>query len=164
MSDASDKLDRNRQAILDYVARRERRHDPREEPPRPQAAGSYADDRAYGDGGEEEHPDPGSGWMGHLLHALRTWWRYHPAHMAVDLAEPLLQQYARRKPMQMLGISFAAGALLTFMRPWKLISVTTVIVALLKSSQLSHLFTAAMSAADYRKDQQRPDSRDFPGR
>lgn len=156
MSDASDKLDRNRQAILDYVARRERRHDPREEPSGPRAAGSFAGPGVYADAGEEP-PDPGSGWIGHLLHALRTWWRYHPAHMAVDLAEPLLQQYAQRKPMQMLGVSFAAGALITFMRPWKLISVTTIIVALLKSSQLSHLFTAAMSAADYRKDQQRPD-------
>ncbi|MBK6008598.1 hypothetical protein JJB11_21055 [Ramlibacter ginsenosidimutans] len=157
MSDASDKLDRNRQAILDYVARRERRHDPHEEPPRARAAGSFADPAAYADSDEEEPPDPGSGWMGHLLHALRTWWRYHPAHMAVDLAEPLLQKYAQRKPMQMLGVSFAAGALLMLARPWKLISVTTVIVALLKSSQLSNLFTAAMSAADYRKDQQRPD-------
>lgn len=155
MSEASDKLDRNRQAILDYVARRERRHDPREEPPRARAAGSYAEPGAYADD-EPEPPDPGSGWLGHLLHALRTWWRYHPAHMAVDIAEPVLQQYAQRKPLQMLGIAFGAGALLTFMRPWKLISVTTIIVALLKSSQLSHLFTAAMSAADYRKDQQRP--------
>jgi hypothetical protein len=157
MSDASDKLDRNRQAILDYVARRERRHDPREEPPRARAAGSYTDPGAYADAGDEEPPDRGSGWVGHVLHALRTWWRYHPARIAVDLAEPLLQQYAQRKPMQMMGISFAAGVLLMFMRPWKLISVTTVVVALLKSSQLSHLFTAAMSAADYRKDQQRPD-------
>lgn len=157
MSDASDKLDRNRQAILDYVARRERRHDPREEPPRARAASSHADPAAYDYAGDEEPPDPASGWIGHLLHALRTWWRYHPAHMAVDIAEPLLQQYARRKPMQMVGISFAAGAALMFMRPWKLISVTTIIVALLKSSQLSHLFTAAMSAADYRKDQQRPE-------
>lgn len=157
MSDASDKLDRNRQAILDFVARRERRHDPREEPPRARAAGSYADPAAYADAGDEEPPDPGSGWIGHVLHALRTWWRYHPARIAVDVAEPLLQQYAQRKPMQMVGISFAAGALLMFMRPWKLISVTTILVALFKSSHLSQLFTAAMSAADYRKDQQRPD-------
>ena len=151
MSDASDKLDRNRQAILEYVARRERRHDPREESVRPPGAEGYAE------ADEEERPDPGNGWMGHLLHALRTWWRYHPAHMAVDIASPLLEQYARRKPVQMLGVAFAAGALVTVLRPWRLISVTTVLVAVLKSSQLSHLFTAAMSAADYRKDQQRPE-------
>jgi hypothetical protein len=77
--------------------------------------------------------------------------------MAVDLASPLLGEYARRKPLQLLGISVAAGAALTLARPWKLISLTTIIVALLKSSQLSNLFMASMSAADYRKDHNRPE-------
>jgi hypothetical protein len=76
--------------------------------------------------------------------------------MAVELASPLMRTYARRKPAQLLGIAFAAGALLTLARPWKLISIGTVVLALLKSSQLSHLVTAAMSAADYRKDRERP--------
>ena len=86
-----------------------------------------------------------------------AWWRYHPAHMAVDLATPLLRSYAQRKPLQLLGISLAAGAALTFTRPWRLISLTTLVVALLKSSQLSQVFMAAMSAADYRKDHNRPE-------
>ena len=77
--------------------------------------------------------------------------------MAVDLATPLMRSYARRKPVQLLGISLAAGAALTFARPWRLISLTTLLVAVLKSSQLSNVFMAAMSAADYRKDQERPD-------
>ena len=77
--------------------------------------------------------------------------------MAVELANPLMRGYARRKPLQLLGISLAAGAALTFARPWRLISLTTLLVALLKSSQLSHLFMAAMSAADYRKDMDRPE-------
>ena len=151
MSDASDKLARSRQAILDHVARRQRRHDPRmetadgfSEPGEP----PYEDDPAQ---------DPGSGWFGHMKHVVRTWWRYHPAHMVVDLASPLMREYARQKPVQLLGISLAAGAVLTFARPWKLISVGTIIVALLKSGQLTHLITAAMSAADYRKDGNRPE-------
>jgi hypothetical protein len=149
MSAASDKLARSRQAILEHMARRERRHDPREEPPSAFAAmGGYPDDA--------EPPDPGSGWFGHLSHAVRTWWRYHPASMAVELANPLMRSYARRKPMQLLAISAAAGAALTLARPWRVISLTTLLVALLKSSQLSHLFMAAMSAADYRKDNDRP--------
>jgi hypothetical protein len=88
---------------------------------------------------------------------VRTWWRYHPAHMVVDLATPMMRGYARRKPVQLLAISLAAGAVLTFARPWKLISVGTIIVALLKSGQMSHLLTAAMSAADYRKDASKPE-------
>jgi hypothetical protein len=150
MSDASDKLARSRQAILAQIAQRQRRHDPREE---------FEGQRfAPGDDGrEDEAPDPGGGWLGHLAYAVKTWWRYHPAHMVVDLASPLMREYARRKPTQMLAIAFGTGALLTFARPWKLISLTTVAVALLKSSQLSHLMTAAMSAADYRKDHNRPE-------
>ena len=151
MSDASDKLARSRQAILEHVARRHRKHDPREVPEQDFAgADAYA---AY----EEDPPDPGSGWFGHFRHVVRTWWRYHPAHMVVDLATPMMRGYARRKPVQLLAISLAAGAVLTFARPWKLISVGTIIVALLKSGQMSHLFTAAMSAADYRKDANKPE-------
>lgn len=151
MSEASDKLARSRQAILDHIARRERRHDPRME-----TAGGFAEpgEPPYED---DTTTDPGSGWFGRMKHAVRTWWRYHPAHMVVDLASPLMREYARRKPVQLLGISLAAGAMLTFARPWKLISVGTILVALLKSGQLSHLITAAMSAADYRKDGNRPE-------
>ena len=156
MSEGSEKLARSRQAILEYVARKQRKHDPREEP----AGRAYAGAAPEGfeeDYADEDPPDAGSGWFDHLRHGVRTWWRYHPAHMAVDLASPLLQGYARRKPLQLLGISLAAGAALTFARPWKLISLTTILVALLKSSQLSNLFMASMSAADYRKDHNRPE-------
>jgi hypothetical protein len=152
MSEASDKLARSRQAIVEHIARRQRRHDPREEPPVGyEAAGDY-------EGGPDPDPYDGEGgWFGHMRHAVHTWWRYHPAHMAVDLVSPLMHSYARRKPVQLLGISLAAGAALTFARPWKVISLTTLAIALLKSSQLSGLLMAAMSAADYRKDNNRPE-------
>jgi hypothetical protein len=150
MSDASEKLARSRQAILEHIARRQRRHDPREE-----VRQDFAEPYEFGI--DEEPVEVGGGWFGHMRHALRTWWRYHPAHMAVDLATPLMRGYARRKPVQLLAISAGLGAALTFARPWKLISVTTLIVALLKSSQLSSLLMAAVSAADYRKDAQRPE-------
>ena len=150
MSDASEKLARSRQAILEHVARRHRRHDPHME-----TAAGFAEPGAAAHE-EDDAPDPGSGWLGHMKHAVRTWWRYHPAHMAVELVTPLARDYARRKPAQLLGISLAAGAVLMFARPWKLISAGTILVALLKSGQLSHLVTAAMSASDYRKDNDRP--------
>ena len=151
MSAASDKLARSRQAILEQIARRQRRHDPHEEPP----PGGYDDPYAAFAAYEEPHGE-GSGWLGRLQHAVRTWWRYHPAQMAVEIATPMMRNYARRKPLQLLAISAAAGAVLTFARPWRLISLTTVVVALLKSSQVSNLLMAAMSAADYPKDNDRP--------
>jgi len=155
MSDAGDKLDRSRRAILEHIARRQRKHDPREEPPQGYEAG-YGPDFDF-DFEETNPPYRGRDWFGRLRHGVRTWWRYHPAHMAVDLAAPLLRDYAQRKPLQLLGISLAAGAALTFARPWKLISLTTLLVAVLKSSQLSQVVMAALSAADYQKDQNRPE-------
>jgi hypothetical protein len=154
MSDASDKLARSRRAIIEHIARRQRKHDPRELPP----GFDEQDEAGYAFAPEDEEPyTGGGGWFGRLQHAVRTWWRYHPAHMAVELTTPLMRGYARRKPMQLLAISAGVGAALTFARPWRLISVTTLVVALLKSSQLSHLLMAAMSAADYRKDSERPE-------
>lgn len=148
--DAANKLARSRQAILEHIARGQRRHDPREVP----------EDRPAWEDGDFAQQDfvepPGHGWFGHLRYVLHTWWRHHPAHMAVELASPLMRSYARRKPLQLLAISAAAGAALTFARPWKLISLGTLALALVKSSQLSSLVMAALSAADYRKDNDRP--------
>jgi hypothetical protein len=154
MSDAAEKLARSRQAILQHVAKRQRKHDPHEEP----AGAGFAglDDEAH-DPYDEPPDHGGGGWFAHMRRAVRTWWRYHPAHMAVELASPLMRNYARRRPMQLLGISLATGAALTFARPWRLISITTLAIAVLKSSQLSSLLMAAMSAADYRKDNERPE-------
>lgn len=149
MTEAGDRLARSRQAIVEHVARRHRHPDPRKEAAGP---GEGAPD---GDGPREPADDS---WLDHLLDALRAGWRDHPVHIAADLATPLLRDYAQRKPLQLLGLALAAGAALTFARRWRLISLTTVLLALLKSSRLSELFLAAMSAADYRKDQQRPDS------
>jgi hypothetical protein len=155
MSEASDKLARTRNALVAQMAQRQRRHDPREVPasaPAPSfEATAYAED--FED--DEDLYEPGSGWFGHLRHALHTWWRYHPAHMAVDLASPFVRDYARQRPAQLLGISFVAGAGLMFLRPWRLISVGGIAWAVLKSSQLSQLAMAALSATDLRKGRRR---------
>ena len=163
MTDAKQQLAASRQAILDHVARRERRRDPQEKTnttARAAAAGaaagaewvkSAADDNAH-----RPPPRPGSGWLGRMQHAVQTWWRLHPAHMVVDLAAPVMHDYARRKPVQLLAISMATGAVLTLARPWRVISVTTLVVAMLKSSHLSSVLMAALSAADFERDHQGP--------
>ena len=138
MSDATDKLAQSRLAIVEYLQRRERRHDGGG-----QERGAPADEAAQADGNEPRE----RGWLSTLKHGLKTWWRYHPAHMALEVATPVLQTYAREKPVQVLGAAAAAGAALVLLRPWRLISVTTVLVALVKSSQLSSVVLSAMSAA-----------------
>jgi len=137
MSDAADKLARTRLAIIEHVYRKEIRRDK----------------RASED--EEAHPHDQakaamrSGRMGRVRRAARSYWRHHPARMGVQMAVPFLSKYARRHPLAYLGIAAAAGGLLMASRPWRLISVTGILVALAKSPQLAGLIMSAMSGTDY---------------
>jgi hypothetical protein len=147
-SEAASRLARSRLAIVDHMHRRERRHDPRDDRAHP-----HEFDPAF----DAEPPrPPGAGWMGRVQHAVRMWWRYHPAHMAVDVAAPVLRTYARRNPVQLLAISAGIGAAFVFLRPWRLISITGLLVAVVKSSQLSNVVLSALSAADFERDNNQP--------
>lgn len=148
MSDATDRLARSRQAIIAHIARRERRHDPREEGARWQTD--------EGDGTRREPPPRGASLFERARHATGIWWRHHPAHMALEVATPLIASYAGRKPVQFIAVAALAGAALTLTRPWRLISVTTLLVAVVKATQLPSVLMSAMSAADFERDQERP--------
>jgi hypothetical protein len=147
MSDAADRLARTRLAIIEQVKRRDRRPGGRDARERERAR----EQRAAGES-RTEHAGGDEGWFGHIRQALGTWWRHHPAHMGVELATPLLSAYAQRKPLQFLGIAAVVGAVVMVARPWRLISATGIVVALVKSSQLSSLLMSALSAADFQKD------------
>jgi hypothetical protein len=154
MSDAADKLARTRRAILEQIARRERGGRGRDgddvgldededetwesnEPPTRSAAGSSRKLR---------------GRLGAMRRALMSWWRHHPAHLGLELATPALSSYAGRQPLRFVGIAAAVGALAAILRPWRLISLTGLLVALVKTSQLSNVVMSALSAADFRRD------------
>jgi hypothetical protein len=131
MSDAGERLVRSRMAIVDHIERKDRRK-----------ALSKLDDGVSG----------GHGRFGHVVDTLRSWWRRHPVSMAVDFATPSLSAYAGRHPVKFLGTALVVGAVAFYARPWKVISLTGLVVALMKSSQLSGLVMSAMSAADDRTD------------
>ncbi len=150
MSEAADRLARSRLAIIEQIHRRERH------------TGQREGDREYG-GAAQARPFAGSsrgaargGWFSGVKRALGTWWRHHPAHMGVELATPMLSSYARRKPLQYLAIAAAVGAVVVVARPWRLISATGLLVAVLKSSQLSGMLMSALSAADDGGDEASP--------
>lgn len=145
MSDAADRLARTRLAIINQIQKGDRRPPRRAQRPRDGTAAATPEESGTWDAGGT------AGWLGQLRYALGTWWRHHPAHMGLELATPVLSAYAARKPAQYLGIAAAIGALVVIIRPWRLISVTGLLVAFAKSSQLSSLVLSALSAADYRK-------------
>lgn len=76
-----------------------------------------------------------------LKRATLTWWRHHPAHMALDVAvgvsKPVLYKYAEEKPLQLLAAAAAVGAAAVLVRPWRLMSITGLLLATLKSPGLS---------------------------
>lgn len=149
MTDARARLLQSRQAILEQIARRERRHDPRETPPR-------ADTGAAWSGEEMPRPPRSGGWWARAKYAADTWWRHHPAHMAAEVAGPLLASYGRSNPAKFLGFAALGGAALMFAKPWRLISLTTIAVAILKSTHLPSVLMSAMSAADFERDHDGP--------
>jgi hypothetical protein len=149
MSDASDRLARSRLAIVEHIHRKERRREPRREMPQddPFEGAEFAD---------TPPPPPGDGLLDRIRYAASMWWRHHPAHMAVEVATPLMHAYAARKPGQLLAISALAGATLMLARPWRLISLTALLGVLLKSSHLPSVILSAMSAADFERDHRGP--------
>jgi len=87
-----------------------------------------------------------NGVLGKVRYAARMWWHRHPASAAVELATPLLGDYASVHPFKLLGISAAAGAALVIVRPWRMMSASALLVAAVKSSGLSNtLFTMLSS-------------------
>jgi len=150
MSDAADKLARSRLAIIDHLQRRERRDEKKEARHARDREQVEQDTQDWEPSEEDEDP---ARWFARLKRAAVAWWRTHPARLGVELAKPVLSRYAARKPAQFLGIAAAVGAIVIVVRPWRLISVTGLVVTLLKSSQLSSVIMSAMSETDFKKDQ-----------
>jgi hypothetical protein len=156
MSDAARRLAQTRLAIIEEIDQREHRGEKRgaqeaRESGRAQAR-EHAGSDPYAREGAHARSRP-AGWFGSVRHAVGTWWRHHPAHMAVELATPALGVYAEKRPFRFLGIAAVIGAVVVVTRPWRLISATGLLVALVKSSQVSGLLMSALSAADFQRDQ-----------
>lgn len=78
-----------------------------------------------------------------LGEAGRSYWQHHPARLVVELATPVLSKYAQRSPIGYLAAAAAAGAVIYLARPWRLISVSGLALAALRSPQLSSALISA---------------------
>ena len=92
-------------------------------------------------------------WSAVARGVVRRWWRRHPANAVSQMARPLLERYAREEPAKLVGAAAAAGALVVLVRPWRLLSITAVLAAVLKTSDVADLVTTLMQKnAHPRKD------------
>lgn len=89
---------------------------------------------------------PGQSGIWHTVkRAVRIWWRHHPAQIAIDVARPVLSNYARENPLQLLGIAAGAGAAVVLVRPWRLVSMTGLLFATIKSTEFTGLLLSLLS-------------------
>lgn len=86
---------------------------------------------------------------GIVKHAVRAWWQHHPVSAALDLAEPVVSRYARDKPFKLLGIAAGAGVAIAVLKPWRLISLGGVMLAAMKSSNISSTIFSILSPAPH---------------
>lgn len=104
--------------------------------------GAEADTPVPGDADANTHisetgMDTSSSSWDLVQQVARSWWQSHPAHLALDVARPMMQNYAQDQPVKLLGIAAATGAAFVVLRPWRLVSLTGVALTLLKSTQVS---------------------------
>ncbi|MDR6890111.1 MULTISPECIES: hypothetical protein [Variovorax] len=103
--------------------------------------GLYGTDDAY----QEASPRGSSHrWMSMARSMTERWWRRHPAHAMGQLARPLLEHYARREPAKLMAIAAATGAAVVLIKPWRLLSFTAVLAAVLKTSDIADVVNTLM--------------------
>ncbi len=83
-------------------------------------------------------------WTSVARSMTQRWWRRHPANAVAQLARPLLDRYAREQPAKLVAAAAAAGALVVLVKPWRLLSATALIAALLKTSDIADVVTTLM--------------------
>ena len=78
-----------------------------------------------GSGHDAEHSIPTTGILAtlgkvgeSLAMVLQSRWRKHPAHLALQVGQPLLQYEIRRQPLPWLVVAALAGAGVVLLRPW----------------------------------------------
>jgi hypothetical protein len=108
-------------------------------PKEPGGTQDFADTEAQG------HSFGGSRrWVSMARSMTERWWRRHPAHAMGQLARPVLEHYARKEPAKLMAIAAATGAALVLLKPWRLLSFTAVLAAVLKTSDVADVVNTLM--------------------
>ena len=97
------------------------------------------------DAGGPGHPFRGhQRWISMARSMTERWWRRHPAHAMGQLARPVLEHYARKEPAKLMVIAAATGAAMVLLKPWRLLSFTAVLAAVLKTSDVADVVNTLM--------------------
>nr|WP_301334519.1 hypothetical protein [Variovorax dokdonensis] len=84
-------------------------------------------------------------WLPIAQRLLGHWWQRHPLHAAVQMARPLAERAAHERPVALMAASAGVGALVVLTRPWRLLTLSAAIAALLKTSELAGVVNTLMT-------------------
>lgn len=94
------------------------------------------------DGSDPARP----GLISALQRAIRVWWYRQPASSVVELARPLLGDYARVHPFKLLGAAAAVGAATALVRPWRRVSLGGLLLTAVKSSGVAGVLLSLLTS------------------
>jgi hypothetical protein len=89
-----------------------------------------------------------SAYGGAVQNLIERWWSRHPANAVSQLARPVLERYAQQQPVKLMAASAGIGALIFLVKPWRLLSVTALLAAALKTSDIADMVTTLMKRPD----------------
>ncbi|RZA29680.1 MAG: hypothetical protein EOP02_03815 [Proteobacteria bacterium] len=75
-------------------------------------------------------------WRVLTTKAIERWWTRHPLVVALQIAQPVLRPYARQHPAVLIAGGATVGAALYVLRPWRLLSVTSLAILVLRGPAL----------------------------
>lgn len=79
--------------------------------------------------------------------AVGRWWHRNALRSYLQIANPLLVGYARRHPGKLIAYGAGTGALLWIVKPWRLLSATTIATLLLSNTDVAALIAGAVKQA-----------------
>ena len=86
-------------------------------------------------------------WSSLIAAGLSSWWRDHPARAGALLLKSATEEYARKKPLQVVTIAAVAGAAVVLFKPWRLVSATALTLSLFRSSNFTGMATSVIERA-----------------
>lgn len=94
-------------------------------------------------------PESTSGmhWSALVQAGLSSWWHDHPARAGACLLKSATEEYARKKPLQVVTIAAVAGAAFVLFKPWRLVSTTALMLSLLRTSNFTGVATSVIESA-----------------
>ena len=75
---------------------------------------------------------------------IGRWWHRNALRSYLQLGEPLLENYARKHPGRLVAYSAGVGVVLWVLKPWRLLSATTVVTLLLSNTDVAGLLSGAI--------------------